>query len=103
LSIAENLHFRFVSESWAKLFFVKGVNTKNSNIIELVNFSEKIQILHIHISMVTLKMTSCRTMSRNKMGKKMKIQHSMGKTNFFFGTLPFIHWVVLDMQLFLKK
>jgi hypothetical protein len=38
--------------------------------------------------MVTLEVTSCKTMSKKKKGKKVKNQDSMGKTNFFFSTLP---------------
>jgi hypothetical protein len=38
---------------------------------------------------IVLKMTSCKTMSKKKV-QKVKNQDSMGKTNFFFSTLPFI-------------
>jgi hypothetical protein len=74
---------------WLKFIFSKGVITKNSNPMELVNFFEKIQIIHIHILVVTLKMTSCIIISKNKIEKNVEIQDSLGQTNFLFNTLPF--------------
>jgi hypothetical protein len=44
---------------------------------------------------VTLKVTSCGTMSKKKVNKKVKNQDSMGKTNFFLSTLPFSPWAIL--------
>jgi hypothetical protein len=44
--------------------------------------------------MVTLKVTSCITMSQKKM-KKVENQDSMGKTNFFLSTMHFSPWAVL--------
>jgi hypothetical protein len=38
-------------------------------------------------------------MSQNKNKKIMKTQDSMGKKNFFFGTLTFSHWAVVTMWL----
>jgi hypothetical protein len=38
-------------------------------------------------------------MSKNKIWKIVKIQDTMGKTNFFFDTLAFNPWAVLAMQL----
>jgi hypothetical protein len=61
--------------------------------MNLVEFLEKNQKLHIQIVVVTLKVTSCKTMSKKKV-KKVKIQDSMGKTNFFLSTLPFNPWAV---------
>jgi hypothetical protein len=40
--------------------------TQNSNALEFVKFHKKIQIFHIQIGVVILKMTSCETMSRRK-------------------------------------
>jgi hypothetical protein len=54
--------------------------TQDSNIMELINSYENIQIFHIYILVVTFKMTSCKTMSKNKNEN----QDSMGKTNLFF-------------------
>jgi hypothetical protein len=44
-----------------------GVLPPNFNTMDLVNFFEKNQKLHIQILAVTLKVTSCRTMSKKKM------------------------------------
>jgi hypothetical protein len=63
--------------------------------MDLVKFLEKNQKLHIQIIAVTLKVTSCKTMSKKNSEKKVKIQDSMGKTNFFLSTLPFNPWIVL--------
>jgi hypothetical protein len=64
--------------------------------MELVKFLDKYQKLHIQIKAVTLKATSCRTMSKNSFcKKKVKIQDSMSKTNFFLSTLPFSPWTDL--------
>jgi hypothetical protein len=52
--------------------------------MDLVEFLEKNQKLHIQIVAVTL-----------------KIQDSVGKTNFFLGTLPFSPWTV-SAQLLIK-
>jgi hypothetical protein len=76
-----------------KFFLLMGVLTQNFNTMDLVNFFEKNQKLHIQIVAVTLKVTSCRTMSKKKV-KKVKIQDSVGKTNFFLSTLPFSPWAV---------
>jgi hypothetical protein len=35
------------------------------------------------------------TMSKKKKWKKVKIQDSMGKTNFFHSTMPFSPWAIL--------
>jgi hypothetical protein len=61
--------------------------------VDLVKILEKNQKLHIQIVAVTLKVMSCRTMSKKKV-KKVKNQDSMDKTNFFLSTLPFSPWVV---------
>jgi hypothetical protein len=44
--------------------------TQNFNNMDLVKFLEKNKKLHIQIVAVTLKVTSCRTMSKKKCGKK---------------------------------
>jgi hypothetical protein len=44
--------------------------TQNFNIVDLVKILEKNQKLHIHIIAVTLKVTSCRTMSKKKKSEK---------------------------------
>jgi hypothetical protein len=72
-----------------ELFLFMGVLTPNFNTMDLVKILEKNQKLHIHIIAVTLKMTSCRTMSKKKVQKKVKTQEFMGKTNYFLRTLPF--------------
>jgi hypothetical protein len=63
--------------------------------VELVKFLEKNKKLRIQIKVVTLKVTSCRIMSKKQNWKKVKNQDSMGKTNFLFSYLPFSPWVVL--------
>jgi hypothetical protein len=55
--------------------------------MDLVNCFEKNQKLHIQIVLVTLKVTSCRTMSEKKV-KKVKNQDFMGKTNYFLEPCP---------------
>jgi hypothetical protein len=62
--------------------------------MDLVKILEKNQKLHIRIVTVTLKVTSCRTMSRKKSEKKVENQDFMGKTNYFLRTLPFSPWAV---------
>jgi hypothetical protein len=42
-----------------------------------------------------LKVTSCKTIKKIKKCKKVKIQDSMGKSNFFLRTLPFSPWAIL--------
>jgi hypothetical protein len=65
--------------------------TPNFNTMDLVKILEKNQKLHIQIVAVTLKVTSCRTMSKKKVVKN---QDFMGKTNYFLRTLPFSPWAV---------
>jgi ribosomal protein L23 len=62
--------------------------------MDLVKTLEKNQKLHIQIVVVTLKVTSCRTMCKKKSDKKVKNQDFMGKTNYFLRTLPFTPWAV---------
>jgi hypothetical protein len=59
-----------------------------------VKILEKNQKLHIQIVAVTLKVTSCKTMSQKKSAKKVKNHDFMGKKNYFLRTLPFSPWAV---------
>jgi hypothetical protein len=68
--------------------------TPNFNSVDLVKFLGKNQKLHIHIVAVTLKVASCRTMSKKKSEKTVKNQDYMGKTNYLLSTLPFSPWAV---------
>jgi hypothetical protein len=61
--------------------------TQKSTTKEVVKILEKYQRLHIKIKMVTLKMT---------LG-------FYGKTNLFFGTVPFNPWVILATWLHAYK
>jgi hypothetical protein len=49
-----------------ELFLLTGVLTPNFNTMDLVKILEKNKKLHIQIVAVTLKVTSCRTMSTKK-------------------------------------
>jgi hypothetical protein len=89
-----NFNSRFVSMSELELFLLTRVLTPNLNTMDLVKILEKNQKLHIHIVVVTLKVTSCRTMSKKKKWKKVKNQDFMDKTNYFLKTLPFSPWAV---------
>jgi hypothetical protein len=86
-----NFNSRFVSMSELELFLLMGVLTPNFNTMDLVKILEKNQKLHIQIIAVTLKVTSCRTMSKKK---RVKNQDFMGKKNYFLSTLPFCPWAV---------
>jgi hypothetical protein len=67
-----NFNSRFVSMSELELFFVDGVLIPNFNIVDLVKILEKNQKLHIQIVVVTLKVTSFKTMSKKKVKKSEK-------------------------------
>jgi hypothetical protein len=56
--------------------------------MDLVKFLEKNEKLHILIIMVTLKVTTCKTMSKKKKVKKVKIQDPMGKQTSFRTPCP---------------
>jgi hypothetical protein len=77
-----------------ELFLLTGVLTPNFNTMDLEKILEKIQKLHFQIIAVTLKVTSCETMSKKKSEKKVKNQDFMVKTNYFLRTLPFSPWAV---------
>jgi hypothetical protein len=68
----------FVSMSGLEFFLLTRILTQNSNNVELVKFLGKNEKLHIQIKAVTLKMTSCRTMSKNKR----KLMTNLSKTWF---------------------
>jgi hypothetical protein len=65
-----NFNSRFVSMSELELFLLTGVLTPNFNTMDLIKILEKNLKLHIQIVAVTLKVTSCRTMSKKKSEKK---------------------------------
>jgi hypothetical protein len=69
---ASNFNFRFISMSELELFLLMGVLTPNLNTMDLVKILEKNQKLHIQIVAVTLKVTSCKTMSKKKVKKSEK-------------------------------
>jgi hypothetical protein len=74
-----------------EFFLLMGILNPNFNTMDLVKILEKNQKLHIQIIAVTLKVTSCKTMSKKK---EVKNQDFMGKTNYFLRTLPFSPWAV---------
>jgi hypothetical protein len=90
---ASNFNSIFVSMNELELFLLTGVLTPNFNTMDLVKILEKNQKLHIQILVVTLKVTSCKTMSKKKV-KENENQDFMGKTNYYLRTLPFSPWVV---------
>jgi hypothetical protein len=61
-----------------------GVLTPNFNIVDLVNFFEKNQKLHIQIVAVTLKVMSCGSMSKKKKWKKSENKRFYGQNKLFF-------------------
>jgi hypothetical protein len=67
-----------------ELFLLTGVLTPNFNTVDLIKFLEKNQKLHIQIIAVTLKVTSCRTMSKKKKVKKSEKPTFYGQNKLFF-------------------
>jgi hypothetical protein len=65
----------------------------NFNTMDLLKILEKNQKLHIQIVAVTLKVTSCRTMSKKKV-KKSEKPRFYGQNKLFLSTLPFSPWAV---------
>jgi hypothetical protein len=61
-----NLNSKFVSMTEIELFLLMGVLTQNFNTMDLVKILEKNQKIHIQIVAVTLKVTSCKTISKKK-------------------------------------
>jgi hypothetical protein len=66
-----------------ELFLLTGVLTPNFNTVHLVKILEKNQKLHIQIVAVTLKVTSCRTMSKKKKVKKSEKPRFYGQNKLF--------------------
>jgi hypothetical protein len=67
-----------------ELFLLMGVLTPNFNTMDLVKFLEKNQKLHIWIVVVTMKVTSCKTMSQKKKVKTNKKPRFHGQNKLFF-------------------
>jgi hypothetical protein len=67
-----------------ELFLLMGVLTPNFNTMDLVKILEKNQKLHIKIVVVTLKVMSCRTMSKKKKVKKSEKPRFYGQNKLFF-------------------
>jgi hypothetical protein len=67
---ALNFNSKFVSMSELELFLLTGILTPKFNTMDLVKILEENQKLHIQIVVVTLKVMSCRTMSKKKSEKK---------------------------------
>jgi hypothetical protein len=63
---ASNFNSKFVIMSELELFLLMEVLTPNFNTMDLVKTLEKNKKLHIQIVAVTLKVTSCRTMTKKK-------------------------------------
>jgi hypothetical protein len=61
-----NCNSRFVSMNELELFFLTGVLTPNFNTMDLVKILEKNQKLRIQIVAVSLKVISCKTMSKKE-------------------------------------
>jgi hypothetical protein len=64
-------------------FLLTGVLTPNFNTMDLIKILEKNQKLHIQIVVVTLKVTSCRTMSKRKKVKKSEKPRFYGQNKLF--------------------
>jgi phosphomevalonate kinase len=67
-----------------ELFLLMGVLTQNFNTVDLVKNLEKDQKLHIQTLVVTLKVMSCRTMSKKKIVKKSEKPRFYGQNKLFF-------------------
>jgi hypothetical protein len=67
-----------------ELFLLMGVLTPNFNTMDLVKILEKNQKLHIQIVAVTLKVTSCKTMSKKKKVKKSEKPRFYEQNKLFF-------------------
>jgi hypothetical protein len=63
---ASNFNSRFVSMNEVELILLMRVLTPNFNTMDLIKIPEKNQNLHIQILAITLKVMSCRTMSKKK-------------------------------------
>jgi hypothetical protein len=67
-----------------ELFLLMGVLTPNFNTMDLVKILEKNQKLHVQIIAITLKVTSCGTMSKKKTVKKSEKPRFNGQNKLFF-------------------
>jgi hypothetical protein len=67
---ASNVNSRFVIMSELELSFLMGVLAPYFNTMDLVKIIEKKQKFHIQIVAVTLKVMSCKTISKKKNEKK---------------------------------
>jgi hypothetical protein len=67
-----------------ELFLLTGVLTPNFNTMDLVKILEKNQKLHIQIITVTLKVTSCRTMSKKEKVKRSEKPKFYRQNKLFF-------------------
>jgi hypothetical protein len=65
-----NLSFIFVIMSELEFILLIKVLTQNFNTMDLINFFEENIKLHLQIVAVTLKVTTCKTMSKKKEVKK---------------------------------
>jgi hypothetical protein len=79
---SSNLNSKYVI---IKFFLLAGVLTQNFNTMDLVRFLEKNQKLHIQIIPITLKVTSCKTISKKKSEKKVKKNEKKRKNQDFMG------------------
>jgi hypothetical protein len=94
---ASNFNYRFVNMNELELFLLTGVLTPNFNTMDLIKILEKNEKLHIHIVLVTLKVTSCRTMSKKEKVKKSEKPRFYGQNKLFFenpAIQPFSPWAV---------
>jgi hypothetical protein len=67
-----------------ELFLLTKVLTPNFNTVDLIKILEKNQKLQIQIVAVTLKVTSCRTMSKKKKVKKSEKRRFYGQNKLYF-------------------
>jgi hypothetical protein len=96
-----NLNSVFVIISKLKFFLLTRVLTQNFNTADLVKFLEKNKKLHFLIVVATLKVTSCKTMCKEKKVKKGEKPRFYGQNKLFLSTLPFSPWAVLATWLYL--
>jgi hypothetical protein len=81
---ASNFNSKFVSMSELELFLLMGVLTSNFNTMELVKILGKNKKLYIQIVVVTLKVTSCKSMRRKNKMKKNEKPRFYGQNKLFF-------------------
>jgi hypothetical protein len=94
-----NLISIFVLTSELEFFLLIGVLTQNFNTMDLANFSsKKSKTSHLDCSGYI----EDAIMQNHGKKEEVKNQDSMGKTNFFFSTLPFSRWTVSATWLHVK-